>query len=97
MKIIKKQLHNKKQLDNNELLVSNERETFKNIFNERLDQIDELSKKDYYGSLKLFSSVLEPNLTELEDLVAFLHSIEKCEILIEARQNQEESKRYLKK
>ena len=97
MKIIKKQLHNKKQLDNNELLVSNERETFKNIFNERLDQIEELSKKDYYGSLKLISSVLEPDLTELKDLVAFLHSIEKCEILIEARQNQEESKRYLKK
>ena len=97
MKIIKKQLHNKKQLDNNELLVSNERETFKNIFNERLDQIDELSKKDYYGSLKLISSVLEPDLIELKDLVAFLHSIEKCEILIEARQNQEESKRYLKK
>ena len=34
----KKQLHNKKQFDNNELLLSNEREIFKNICNKRLDK-----------------------------------------------------------
>ena len=43
------------------------------------------------------SSVLETDLSELKDLVAFLHSIEKREILIEVRRKQEESNRYLKK
>ena len=35
----------KKQQGNNELLVSKEREIFKNIYNKRLNKIDELSKK----------------------------------------------------
>ena len=43
------------------------------------------------------SSVPETDLSELKDLVAFLHSIEKREILIEVRRKQEESNRYLKK
>ena len=41
----KKQLDNKKQQGNNELLLSKEREIFKNIYNKRLNKIDELSKK----------------------------------------------------
>ena len=41
----KKQRDNKKQQGNNELLVSKEREIFKNIYNKRLNKIDELSKK----------------------------------------------------
>ena len=48
MKIKKKQLDNldnKKQLGNNELLLSKEREIFKDIYNDRLNKIDELSKK----------------------------------------------------
>ena len=36
---------NQKQLDNNELLFSKEREIFKNIYNKTLGKIDELSKK----------------------------------------------------
>ena len=40
----KKQLDNK-QPGNNELLLSKEREIFKNIYNKRLDKINELSKK----------------------------------------------------
>ena len=32
-------------LNNNELLLSKERVIFKNIYNKRLDKIDELSKK----------------------------------------------------
>ena len=35
----------KKQHGNNELLVSEERQTFKNIYNKRLDKSDELSQK----------------------------------------------------
>ena len=41
----KKQLHNKKQFDNNELLLSNEREIFKNICNKRLDKMMDYLKK----------------------------------------------------
>ena len=47
----KKQLDNKQQ-GNNELLLSKEREIFKNIYNKRLDKIDELSRKIDYGNLK---------------------------------------------
>ena len=56
-------------------------------------------QKNYCGSLKLIvnSSVLETGLGELKYLVAFLDSIEKREIWIEARQKQEEFNRYLRK
>ena len=37
---------NKKQLGNNELLLSKEREIFKNIYNKRFNKITELSKKN---------------------------------------------------
>ena len=42
--------HNKKQLDNKQrgntvLLISKEREILKNIYNQRFDKMDELSKK----------------------------------------------------
>ena len=51
---------NKKQLVNinndddykNKLLLSREREIFKNIYNKRLDKIEELSKKIDYNNLK---------------------------------------------
>ena len=36
----KKQLCNKKEQGNNDLLLSKEREIFKNIYNRRLDKID---------------------------------------------------------
>ena len=36
---------NKKELGNNELLHSQEREIFKNVYNKRLDKTDELFKK----------------------------------------------------
>ena len=45
----------------NKLLLSKEREIFKNIFNKRLDKIEELSKKNDYNNLKyiVISSVEE--------------------------------------
>ena len=43
IKEIKKQICNK-QPGNSELLLSKEREIFKNIYNKRLDKTDELSK-----------------------------------------------------
>ena len=39
----KNQLDNKKLLGNNELLLSKERQIFKEIYNKRLDKIDQLS------------------------------------------------------
>ena len=44
-KQIKPTEDNQKQLDNNKLLFSKEREIFKNMYNKRVDKIDELSKK----------------------------------------------------
>ena len=49
---------NKKQLANindnykNKLLLSKEREIFKNIYNERLDKIEELNKRFDYNNIK---------------------------------------------
>ena len=81
-------------------MLSKEREVFKNIYNKRLDKIDELPKTIYYGDFKFIvnSSGIETNFSELKDPVAFLDSIKKCEISIEgARNKQEEFNRYLKK
>ena len=98
MKKIKKQLYNK-QPDNNELLLSIEREIFKNISNWRLNKIDELSKTIDYGDLKFIinSSSTETNFSELKDPVAFLDSIGIREISIEeVRHKHKEFNRYLK-
>ena len=48
----KKQPHNK-QPGNNELLLSKESEIFKNIYNKRIDEINEFSKTINYVDLKL--------------------------------------------
>ena len=62
---------NKKQLGNNELLLSKEREIFKNTYNKRLEKIDELSKKDDTENLKFIvnSSGLEADISELELII----------------------------
>ena len=64
-------LGNKKQLGNNELLLSKEREIFKNTYNKRLEKIDELSKKIDTDNLKFIvnSSGLEPDISELELII----------------------------
>ena len=75
----KNQAYNKNQPGNNELLLSKEREIYKNIYNKRLDKIDELSKKIDHDDLKFIvnSSDLETCFSELEDPVAFRDSIKK--------------------
>ena len=98
MKNNKNQLY-KKQSGNNELLLSKEREIFKNIYNERLNKIDELSKTIDYSDFKFTfsSSGTETDFSELKDPAAFLDSIRKCEISIEeVRHKKEEFNRYLK-
>ena len=92
-----KQLQNKKQPGNNDqVLLSKEREIFKNIYNKRLDKIDELSKKLNYGDLKFIvdSANLETDFSELKDPVVSVDSTEKW--IEEARYKQEEFNRYLK-
>ena len=77
LKVIKN-LDNK-QLENNELLISKERQIFKDIYSKRVDKVDELSKKIDYGNLKFIvnSTGLETDFSELKDPVAFLDSIKK--------------------
>ena len=84
----KKQLHNKHPC-NNELLPSKEREIFKNIYNKRLNKIDELFKTIDYGDLRFIisSSSIETNFSELKDPVAFLDSVKKREISIKEVQH----------
>ena len=62
-------------------MFSKEREIFKNIYNKRVNKIDELSKKIDYGDLKFIvnSNGLETDFSELKDPVTFLDH----EILIE--------------
>ena len=57
----------------------------KNIYNKRLDKIDELSRVIDYGDLKFIicSSGTETDFSELKDTVAFLDSIRKREISTE--------------
>ena len=90
LKVIKN-LDNK-QLENNELLISKEREIFKDIYSKRVDKVDELSKKIDYGNLKFIvnSTGLETDFSELKDPVAFLDSIKKREISIEEAQCKQE-------
>ena len=82
------------------MLLSKERKIFKNIYNKRLDKIDEASKTIEYGDLKFIisSSGIETDFSKLKYPVAFLDSIRKREISIEeARHKQEEFNRYLRK
>ena len=74
----KKQLCNK-QPGNNELLLSKEREIFKNIYKKRLNKIDQLSKIIDYGDLKFIisNSGTKTNFSKLKDPVAFPDSIRK--------------------
>ena len=68
-----------------ELLISKERKTFKNICNERLDKIEELTKKINYDGLKFVvqSSGNETNFTRLKNLVDFLDDIRTNKIAFE--------------
>ena len=61
---------------------------FKDIYNKRLNIIDELSKIIDYGDLKFIisSSGTETNFSELKDPVAFVDSIKKSEISSEEEQ-----------
>ena len=98
---------NKEQLVNinngddykNKLLLSREREIFENIYNKRLDKIEELSKKTDYNNLKytVTSSGEEFEFDKSEDPVLFLNNIKKSKISLEGAKNlQQDYEKYLK-
>ena len=99
---------NKEQLVNinndddykNTLLLSRERKLFENISNNRLDKIEELSKKkNDYINLKytVISSGEEFEFDKSEDPLVLLNGIKKCKISLEEAKNlQQDYDKYLK-
>ena len=73
---------NKRQLNNDDdykdkLLLSKEREIFKDLYNKRLDKIEELNNKIDYNNLKyvVISSGKKFDFDSLEDPLVFLNDI----------------------
>ena len=80
------------------LLLSREREIFKDIFNKRLDKIEELNNKIDYNNLKYVTANnrLSYTFSELEDPLTLLNEIKKGETsLEEAKTEQQNYLEYL--
>ena len=79
----------------NKLLLSKEREIFKDIYNKRLDKIEELNNKIDYNNLKYFvvSSGDEYSFDKLNDPTAFLNNIKKGKISLEEAKNKQQNYR----
>ena len=97
---------NKKQLTNinddykNKSLFSKEREIFKNIYNERLDKIEELNKKIDHDNPKYIVKTTGEQFEfhKSEDPIEFFNDINTGKIsLEEAKKLQKEYEEYLKK
>ena len=75
-----KNLYNK-QIGNNVLILSKEREKYRNIYNKRLDKINEWSKVNDCDGLKFIisSGCTKTDFSELKGPVAFLDSMKKWE------------------
>ena len=69
----------------NKLLISKEREIFKDIYNKRLDKLGELNNKIDYDNLKYVveSSGDEYSFNKMEDPIALLNDIKKGKISLE--------------
>ena len=98
-----KAIQDNKQLVNKDdyidkLLLSREREIFKDIYNKRLDKIEELNNKIDYNNLKYVSvnNRTSYSFSELEDPLTFLNEIKKGETsLEEAKATQQNYLDYL--
>ena len=97
---------NKKQLANinddykNKLLLSKQREVFKNISNERLERMEELNKKIDYNNLKytVISTGEEFEFDKSEDPLAFFNDIKTGKVsLEEVKGLQKDYNEYLNK
>ena len=92
----------KKQLANDyedKLLISKEREIFKNIYNKRLDKIKELTEKIDDNNLvfTIISRGRKTNFSKKDDPLTFLNKIKKGKITIEeAKESQKNFINYLK-
>ena len=83
----------------NKLLLSKEREIFKDIYNKRLDKIEELNNKIDYDNLQyiIYSKKHIINFSELKSPVTLLDEIKKGEMTLEeARDYQKDYLGYLK-
>ena len=80
-----KQIVNKDDDYKDKLLLSREREAFKDIYNKRLDKIEELSNKIDYNDLRyaVVNNRTSYNFSELEDPLTFLNDIKKGETSLE--------------
>ena len=82
------------------ILLSKEGEIFKNIFNERLDKIEELNKNVDCDNLKYFvkSSDEEFAFDKSEDLMIFINNIKTDKISLKETKNlQQDYGTYLKR
>ena len=80
------------------LLLSKEREIFKDIYNKRLDKIEELNNKIDYDNLEYaaYRSKKVYNFSELTDPLTLLDEIKKGKMsLEEAKNNQQNYREYL--
>ena len=77
----------------NKLLISKEREIFKDIYNKRLDKLEELNNKIDYDNLKYVveSSGDEYRFNKIEDLIALLNDIKKGKISLEEAKEQQKN------
>ena len=77
------------------LLLSKEREIFKDIYNKGLDKIEELNNKIEYNNLKyvVVSSGDEYSFNKLNDPTTFLNNIKKGKISLEEAKNKQQNYR----
>ena len=80
-------------------MISKEREIFKNVYNERLDKIEELTKKINFDNLKYSTERddMETDFSAEDDPITFLNNIKTNKITIkEAKASQEDFNKYQK-
>ena len=80
-----KQINNKDGDYKDKLLLSREREIFKDIYNKRLDKLEELNNKIDYNNLKyvILNNGSSYTFSEMEDPITFLNEIRKGETPLE--------------
>ena len=80
-----KQIVNKDDDYKDKLLLSRERKIFKDIYNKRLDKIEELNNKIDYNNLNyvVVGTGHKYSFDDLDDLLTFLNNIKKGEISME--------------
>ena len=91
----KKQIFHKDDDYKDKLLLSREREIFKDIYNKRLDKIEELSNKIDYNNLKYvtINNNTTHNFSDITDPITFLNEIKNGKVSLEEAKNRQ--KHYL--